>query len=114
MSNFFKLSLKGHQLISNFYDYFELPWEINVKIILVNKEEISVTLQEEEKSSKTQKYQGKGFRKSVLFILFISTHTKYLMWISVYNRLLLELQLTGVISTALDAHGSIVITIDFT
>jgi hypothetical protein len=36
------------------------------------------------------------------------------MWISVYDGLLLELELAGVIATAPDAHGSIMVTIDFT
>ena len=38
----------------------------------------------------------------------------YLMWISVYDRLFLELELAWVIATALDAHGAIMVTIDFT
>lgn len=36
------------------------------------------------------------------------------MGISIYDRLLLELELARVIATASDAHGAIVITIDFT
>lgn len=36
------------------------------------------------------------------------------MRISVYDRLLLELELAGVITAAFYAHGAIMITIDFT
>jgi len=38
----------------------------------------------------------------------------YLMWVSVYNRLLFELQLARIISTSFDAHSAIVITVNFT
>lgn len=38
----------------------------------------------------------------------------YLMWITVYYRLLFELELARILSSALDAHGTIMITIDLT
>lgn len=37
----------------------------------------------------------------------------YLMWISIYDRLFLELELAGVLATAFDSHGAIVITVNF-
>lgn len=50
--------------------------------------------------------------RSALQSYYFSQKTN-LMWISVYDRLLLELQLARVIATASDAHGAIMITINF-
>ena len=46
-------------------------------------------------------------------ILSLAIMKTNLMWVSVYNRLLFELELAGVSATALDPHGSIVIAINF-
>ncbi|MFS7983601.1 hypothetical protein Hanom_Chr11g00976371 [Helianthus anomalus] len=36
------------------------------------------------------------------------------MWVPLYDRLLLKLELTGIILVPLDTHGAIVVTVKFT